>query len=375
MDYKLSIVFGYRDRDLDRVRRCLDSLARQTLNVFQVVFVDYGSTTTYRDQIEDLLSKYPFCQYLYTHSRGMFWNRSKALNVGLKMVQTTFVAFSDVDIIFPETFIERLIPQLSEKKVVYTYCYNLARNFNNWASLPKVNAANFRENTAKGLFQCIPTSQIKSIHGFDERYFIWGVEDEDLGLRLQKMGLTEAWIEGLVVYHQWHPHAAYRTMKFPAYWHESMVAYKKQQEGGLIRNPTGWGEVQKEANRLTSDEGMAISKFLKYNQVSPYRFLLDLNANFLDLKAGEVLELLVEDDLFLKMSRSRLVRFIQKANSIFDRLNLGLMLTNDLKFYKRYYSVEDYRDVICYFLFQHEITDYHIEMKESEIHFRVLRNR
>ena len=46
---ELAIVFGYRNREPIRVKRCLESLSKQTDSDFRVVFVDYGSAKIFAD--------------------------------------------------------------------------------------------------------------------------------------------------------------------------------------------------------------------------------------------------------------------------------------------------------------------------------------
>ena len=79
---EISIVFGYRNRDIARVKRCMDSLKNQTFSDFEVIFIDYGSDESFVRQVRPLIGRYAFAHYYYLYTAGYPWNRSHALNVG-----------------------------------------------------------------------------------------------------------------------------------------------------------------------------------------------------------------------------------------------------------------------------------------------------
>ncbi len=57
---KVTIVFPFRDRDMQRVKRSLDSLQEQTCNDFIVMFIDYGSNPNLSKEIKALVIHYSF---------------------------------------------------------------------------------------------------------------------------------------------------------------------------------------------------------------------------------------------------------------------------------------------------------------------------
>src|SRR5688572_10716527 len=105
----LSIVFGFRDRDVQRVERCLASLAQQTFTDFEVLFVDYGSQRQTAQAVQKVVEQHTFARYIYTETRGYPWNRSHALNIGGKQAQGEYLLTNDVDMMFLPNFLEVML--------------------------------------------------------------------------------------------------------------------------------------------------------------------------------------------------------------------------------------------------------------------------
>jgi hypothetical protein len=55
----ITILFTYRDKDITRVKNSLLSLQNQSTDLFEVLFVDYGSQTNYSNSLKELLEEFP----------------------------------------------------------------------------------------------------------------------------------------------------------------------------------------------------------------------------------------------------------------------------------------------------------------------------
>lgn len=216
----ISIIIGFRNRELERVKNSLDSIANQTLKGFELIFIDYGSENSFAAPIKELLSRYEFARYYYSDTRGWFWNRAHALNMGLSYATGQIILFSDIDLIFESDFLSK-VAALDYTKFFYTFSSYYLPEHSDWQQLT-VNAHDFPENYV-GLC-AVNSEQVKSIGGFDEYYMVWGVEDDDLYYRLNKSGLVrkEQPAYNFKVYHQWHPEF---YSKLPAAWYNHMIYY------------------------------------------------------------------------------------------------------------------------------------------------------
>ena len=68
----ITILYPYRNRDIERVKRSLDSLALQTDQRFKVLFVDYGSSSKQASQVEQLIISYSFANYIYSYTINFY---------------------------------------------------------------------------------------------------------------------------------------------------------------------------------------------------------------------------------------------------------------------------------------------------------------
>ena len=239
----LSIIFGYRDRDLVRVKRCFDSLSRQNFNDFEAIFIDYGSQYPLAGEMKQMIETYPFAKYIYCESMGMPWNRSHALNIGVKNAQGEYIVTTDIDMIYEPNFFQTLWDNRSEKKVNHVFHLLLPEKFSKWDQLSNIRNLEVAHN-AHGACHMIQKKHYEKMGGFDEFYCYWGVEDRDLKEREMKMGLEICDLKDQTyMHHQWHAKADYSVMNFMPVGHWiRMENHFWQQSENIVRNNGNWGK-------------------------------------------------------------------------------------------------------------------------------------
>lgn len=205
MDPVITILFAYRDRDINRLRYLFQSLQAQNHQNFKVIFVDYGSEEDKALSVKELVKSYSFASYYYVGHPGLLWNKSKAFNYGIKKSVTPFILTADVDLIFhPES--SRIMGEHIQKEIFYLF---------NWGYLDKEKSGRLSlsmdfENLQPERFGSIngmvlsSKEALEKVHGFDEFFHFYGAEDEDLFARLLAAGYGEKKIEGIYVFHIWH---------------------------------------------------------------------------------------------------------------------------------------------------------------------------
>lgn len=241
---KLSIIVGFKNRDLARVKNYLESLKLQTFQDFFLVFVDYGSDIEVSEKVKSLLSEYPFAKYVDSNSRGWLWSRSHSLNIGFKnSPKTDMVAFTDIDNFFSEKFLEVAMKESSQNRVVYSEVVWANEKFDftsiNWKDLQLPTSG----RAGMGGFCLIQREDFEKIRGYDERYFIWGIEDRDLNYRLKHM--EAVWIDDLdaKILHQWHPTNSNFQGFYPmTFWFDNNYYCYKSRDV-KVRNEKSWGEI------------------------------------------------------------------------------------------------------------------------------------
>lgn len=380
MGVKLTIVFGYRNREVERVKRCLDSLSVQSESNFNVVFVDYGSEFPKADQIKELVSSYSFCRYIYNDTRGMPWNRAHALNSGILMSEGKFTMTSDIDLIFSKHFIKEILANVNEHVELHANAFALPKKFKAWDSLPNRSKLNFssRDLTALGLVQVVLTSALKEVRGFDEYYRIWGAEDEDLNQRLVKMGLVTKWLdlEYVPVFHQWHASSGFRTKKsIPNGWQKNLSHYLRSNIGTVKRNSEQkWGKIFTADSRKSFLylRSKSFNKDLLFEGTPVFQAVHEIYQAFQMLNSGQSLQIVYSDDRLSELKKSSLYKLINKFNQLSNRYKWPLLLTNDLSYFGNYNTTYDFRDMIMYFLLNkgNDLEDYFMEC--NEMYFRLI---
>jgi len=217
----ISIIVGYRNRELERVKRSMDSIAAQTCTNFELIFVDYGSDIEISKSVKVLIESYQFAKYIYIDTRGMFWNRAHALNIGAKNVKGDILLFYDIDLIISSSFLEDLA-SIKFEDTFYTFsCFYLPQDFNYKLNL--FSAGIHCEQNYVGL-HAIKKDLFVSINGFDEYFMVWGGEDDDLYMRLSKKGLKRQHMNTskYKIFHQWH---SIESPNSPSFWYLEMVQY------------------------------------------------------------------------------------------------------------------------------------------------------
>ena len=307
----ISIIFGYRDRELTRVKRCLDSLANQTYTNFEVIFVDYGSDEQFSGPARNLLSQYSFSRYLYSHTNGWPWNRGRALNTGVRLAKGEYIFTNDIDLIFSENYLAKLASILVKDKVFYPPTHYLEKNFNQWNRLNQVPRKKYHQ--MKGI-SILSKEAFASINGYDEQFIIWGQEDEDLFGRLEKRGFEFEWLsDDYRLFHQWHPHATNtRPCYINNYYWANAQLYQFRMKNIIVRNSNEWGHLYSLNDRpllLSNNKVTAAFERPCYAQDSVMR-LVDL---FEKAQAGDVIRVKACSGVKGSAALSVLNRLIRKV--------------------------------------------------------------
>ena len=325
----LSIIYPYRDRNIENLKRSLDSLDNQTNQEFEVFFVDYGSRKEFQETVRKLVSNYDFINYTFYPTQDQPWNKSKALNSVIKKLITDFCFVADADMIFHPMFVERAKYLQKDNKGIYFKVSFLEEKDNENASFAHVKE--YRESTyeATGL-SMFPVKALKELRGFDEFYHFWGAEDTDMHVRLKNAGYNvEFYDEEILLLHQWHP--SYRsklTKKLTESLHVDGIIQlnHKHLEYALKENitkvnPMGWGEV------ITQDQICKLEKpTFKISLLNnPYE-VEDFLYGQLPLISGEVVQIKFEIDDYQKSFKYFAKKYLGKKIPRY----IGLKEINDL---------------------------------------------
>jgi len=200
----ITIIYPYRNRGQERIKKSLDSLKRQTNKDFDVLLVDYGSDLNTKKTNTEFLKAYNFLTYIYSYNIHQPWSRPKALNIGIKKTKANFVFFADIDMIFRNDFVKLLHELKNNKKSYFFQVGYLSKeesdkeiDFKSY----KIKHKSTHEAQGLSLFK---RDELLKINGHDEFINFWGA-DNDVHNRMQNNGIpSEFYDKELMILHQWH---------------------------------------------------------------------------------------------------------------------------------------------------------------------------
>lgn len=91
------------------IRRCLDSIVKQTYKNIEVILVDDGSPDSSGEICEDYAKRYPFIKVIHQKNQG----QSSARNNGTKMAKGDYVTYIDSDDFVTPDYVEYLMGLLN----------------------------------------------------------------------------------------------------------------------------------------------------------------------------------------------------------------------------------------------------------------------
>lgn len=253
----ISIIYPYRDRDINRVEKSFESLRIQSALDFEVFFVDYGSKSFFSKQVYSLCSTYDFVTYRYFPTQFQPWNKSKALNVIIKNLTSEFCFVADVDLIFHPDFVKKAQLLQRPETAIYFQVGFLRPDQKEGENY--FDYTNYRKSTSEATGLCMfPVKILKELRGFDEFYHFWGAEDTDMLVRLNNAGYkTTYYDKEVLMIHQWHP--SYRSKETKNLTEDlqisGIVQLNHQRLKSTIKNNCTlvnfetWGEILSEDDR------------------------------------------------------------------------------------------------------------------------------
>jgi hypothetical protein len=131
-----------------------------------------------------------------------------------------------------KSYLEK-ISKFSYNEYYYTFsCFYLPENFDYASDIFK-NGIHYEQNYV-GLCS-LRKSSFTDIGGFDEYYMVWGVEDDDLYMRMKTAGIKRNQMNAIEyqIFHQWH---IKESPQYPSSWYLEMVQYLSNKKFNVVAN-------------------------------------------------------------------------------------------------------------------------------------------
>jgi len=238
----IDFVISVRDKEKWRIQQVVDYLKSDITE--KIIIVDYGS----KKQVKNIKG----AEVVRPINSGTQWNKSHALNIGIKMCKSDYIATTDCDMIIPKYFFEKIKDYLTGKDI-FVYSTNVRRiNTRKGSFKQKWNWStrwwkknNFYPIKSDGGIQLFSRKWIWKVKGYDENFTYWGGMDNDLHLRALFDHIPTIDL-GVQLLHQEHKHdkEAHLDPKERDYAQKMRYVKKEylnyKEENRIIKNK-GWG--------------------------------------------------------------------------------------------------------------------------------------
>ncbi len=212
-DIDVSVVIGFRDWGLRRIRLSVESIRNSFGSKSgEVIISDYGSENPAENEE---LARQLGCGYVLTPNVEK-WSRSRALNAGFAHSRGALLVSTDADMVFSPSSFERIceLAERDPQSAFFLQCRDLPefmddewveQHPNAWQDLEQ--HSRLRPRWGMGGMMAISRDGFSEIRGFDERLHTYGGEDLDFAQRARRAGYKTVWIndDDVRMYHMWHP--------------------------------------------------------------------------------------------------------------------------------------------------------------------------
>lgn len=238
----LTVVIAVKDRT-ENLAYCEHSIAYCDPKP-RLIVVDFGSAKPVRLQTEGKVIR-------VVRDTALF-HKARALNIGIRAVQTPYTLITDVDQIFQPNFFHKVMQNIEHGFVrcltdfadlppkfdPYQFDWKKYRQYRN-----TVLATATKKPHGVGNCQGVKTSWLHYVKGFDETYRGWGYEDKDLNLRAKLAAWKMMHMDDTSMIHL--PHA-----RNPGYFRNDLILKnkarflgKRDNKGPIVNAQRKWGEL------------------------------------------------------------------------------------------------------------------------------------
>lgn len=210
----MSVVIGFRDWGVERLRRSVTSLHDAFGTVGgEIIVSDYGSVDPGESKA---VADEAGARWVHTPGDPV-WSRSRALNAGFAVAGGELLISTDADMLFAPGTLEVVHAQHLAARgcALFLQCRDLPESVPpalfddlgtlDWPALDR--KGRLRPRWGMGGMMAIDREGFTRLHGFDERLHTYGREDIDFARRARRAGWRTHWVEDprARMFHMWHP--------------------------------------------------------------------------------------------------------------------------------------------------------------------------
>lgn len=360
-----SLLIPFRDRDTNVLERCLKAIQAQVFQNFEVLFLDYGCKQGIGVQARLVCEKYNCVRHFHSDTEGKLWCKAEALNFLTLQAAGKYVMVCDADILLQSPDFLKLayqeILKLAYPKVLELRCCET-----------NAQGKQGRMRTGRGICM-LERSFLVENGGYDTFFRQWGVEDDEILMRLERAVGEKFPVfvpERAPLLHIWHPHD---YSKMPKGWLALLQAYASApKQSRSLPAQTLLAYTDRPAMLKMHSEDRADAEKITLEQPMAYHFTHFL-ARFSELRAGKFLYIDQKFDFYADEKQTFVKKIVRFLNKIFSKMGFSYRFTDIRTSERGLLTVLEVRDFIFYFLvhFEAQILDYYFDYDQEHIVFWV----
>ncbi len=242
---KIDFVIAVKNRENERIQRCIDSILDISNNIF---VVDYNSDIPIKVNNAEIIR----------YEKSKIWNKSHALNLGIKHCTSDYIGTIDCDMILTDELKNKLINELNENSIIFNTnvrrikIEDINNDFENMLKksfywFEKGSRGNIY-SSANGGIQIFPKEWIYKIGGYDEGLGLyWGAMDNRIYEQAKGTEMTIVDLN-LPMFHQEHkkmkednlPEEEFKFAQYVRMYKIGYLNYLIKNEEWISYRP--WGE-------------------------------------------------------------------------------------------------------------------------------------
>lgn len=195
---EITVVIPFRNREVKRVINAWNSVIKNNRNVKNCIVSDYGSDENIIKELE-IASTINNFKLIKSFGQGLPFNKARAVNIGVRFVETKYVCVLDADMIIHDNILDYISNEINENDVYFVESH--------WPQSKKSNPKRARIHLSYGVFQVQNKKWFELLNGYNEDFEFWGGEDSDWARRLLINGANYKVLRAqqFLVTHTWHP--------------------------------------------------------------------------------------------------------------------------------------------------------------------------
>jgi len=247
----ISVITCVWNRENERIQNCIDYLKDQ---VDEIIVVDYGSDEPIKINNAKIIR----------YDKNPVFNKSHALNLGIKAAKNKFIMCVDCDMIIPEDVVSDIKNTLIDDAtfIINTNVNRINKgDIGNWDKAFPWHKENIGMNRARssanGGMQVFSKEWVEEIHGYDEQFILLGCMDNDMVNRavFSEMRIIDV---NMPIYHQEHEKkkgdvfGKENEEKVNFITNEKLHYYIEKTNNMIVKNPGPWGEDEPNQDKFIS---------------------------------------------------------------------------------------------------------------------------